>query len=97
GTKFAPGTSFDKVWRMRSTGCKAWPSGTQLVFVSGNRMNGPKSANVPKTAKKDTVDIKVSLIAPSKPGKYVGFWQLQAPDGTRFGPRIFVEIVVVNP
>lgn len=94
GTKFAPGESFSKVWRVRSSGCAAWSSGTYLVFVSGDQMGGPNRVPVPETALGDTVDVDVSLVAPTSPGTYKGYWQMQTPDGTRFGDQIYVVIVV---
>jgi len=94
GTVFSPNEAFSKVWRIRSSGCSSWPNGTRLVFVNGNKMDGPDSVEVAETSLGSTVDVAVSLIAPVTLGTYKGYWQMQSPDGTRFGDTIYVMIVV---
>jgi len=32
--------------------------------------------------------------APEEAGTYSSYWQMEAPDGTRFGDRVYVKIVV---
>ncbi|MCS7283267.1 MAG: NBR1-Ig-like domain-containing protein [Anaerolineae bacterium] len=93
-TALAPGTPFVKTWRMRNSGTCAWMSGTRLVFVSGDPMGGPAAVEVPVLSPGGETDVSVSLVAPSTPGTYQGNYQLRAPDGTRFGPLIWVKIVV---
>ena len=97
GTPIEAGASFEKVWRLINDGCLEWGSGTRLVFSGGDRMGGPDSVPVRLTPPNNLVDVGVPLTAPAEPGTYKGYWQLQAPDGSRFGPRVFVEIVVVVP
>ncbi len=97
GTQIEAGTSFEKMWRLFNDGCRAWESGIRLVYDGGAQMSGPGSVAVPPTAPNGLVEVGVTLTAPQEPGRYRGYWQLQAPDGTRFGPRIFVDIVSVAP
>lgn len=97
GTEVVIGTTFTKTWRLRSNGCLNWPAGTVLVFDHGEAMGGPATVPVSIPALGTTTDVSVTLTAPSSPGTYRGYWQLQAPDGTRFGPHIYVEIVAVQP
>jgi len=98
GTEFDPGETFTKTWRINNNGCEAWPSGSKLVYVSGNQMGGPNavtvSANVPAGI---NADLSVSLTAPAVPGTYRGDWRLETSDGVQFGPQIYLEIVVVAP
>ena len=96
-TEFLPGESFVKTWRLRNTGTCDWEPGTSLVFISGDQMGGPASVPVAAAAPGSTTDVSVNLVAPSTPGTYKGNWQLQAPDGTRFGSAVYVQIVVVEP
>ena len=96
-TKLVPGAAFAKVWRVRNSGTCPWEAGTRLVFVSGEAMSGPAAADVPAVAPGETTDVGVDLKAPAEPGTYRGNWQLQAPDGTRFGSVIYVRIVVPEP
>lgn len=98
GTEFAPGAAFTKTWRLRNSGCLNWPAGTRLIFVRGERLGGPDSVAAPAASIGNTVDVSVALTAPAAAGAYRGYWQLETPDGTRFGPQIFVDIkVVVGP
>jgi hypothetical protein len=102
GTEIATGQSFEKKWRVYSSGCAAWPSGTTFVFDHGDQMGGPASSPVPDAALAaamagDSVDISLNLTAPNTPGTYKGYWQLKAPDGKRFGPVLYVEIKAVAP
>ncbi len=93
-TVFAPGTPFVKTWRVRNSGTCTWEPGTRLVFVSGDPLGGPPAVDVPALAPGAQTDVSVSLVAPSAPGTYRTNYQFQAPDGTRFGSIIWVQIVV---
>jgi hypothetical protein len=94
GKEIPPGKSFTKTWRVRNTGTCAWETGTKLVFVSGDQMDGPPSVPVGPVAPNSGTQVSVNLVAPSTPGTYRGNWQLQSPDGTEYGSVIYVEIVV---
>lgn len=95
--KLAPGAAFTKSWRVRSTGCAAWPSGTELVFINGERLEAPASVAVPAAAPESTADISVDMRAPTAPGTYRSHWQLRGPDGVFFGSRIYAQIIVPGP
>jgi hypothetical protein len=96
-TQMSPGESFNKTWRVRNTGTCDWEAGTVLVFSSGDRMGGPNSVPAGAIAPNATIDVSVNLTAPGTPGTYRGNWQLEAPDGTRFGLILYVQIVVPAP
>jgi len=34
------------------------------------------------------------MVSPSRAGRYIGYWRLSSPDGTRFGQRVWVDVVV---
>jgi hypothetical protein len=55
---------------------------------------GDPAADVPALAPGAQADVSVNLTAPAAPGTYRANYQFQAPDGTRFGPVIWVQIVV---
>lgn len=94
GKEIPPNKSFTKTWRMRNTGTCAWEAGTKLAFVSGDQMDGPPAVLVGPVAPNSGTQVSVNLVAPNAPGTYKGSWQLQAPDGTKYGSVIYVEIVV---
>lgn len=44
----------------------------------------------------EETDITVGITAPSKPGRYVSYWRLSQTDGSRFGQRVWADIVVAT-
>ena len=96
GTEMAPGESFAKTWRIRNSGSCEWRD-FQLVFVGGDQMSGEATVDVPALAAGSTIDVSVNLVAPDAPGTYRGNWRMQTDEGTLFGSRFYVEIVVPEP
>ncbi|GAB4482551.1 MAG: hypothetical protein Kow00124_31480 [Anaerolineae bacterium] len=94
GTRFEPGETFNKTWRVVSDGCADWPAGTALYFVRGDRMDGPQRAEVPPVPTGEEVDLTIRLTAPTANGSYRGYWELRGPDGVRFGPNLYADIRV---
>jgi hypothetical protein len=94
GNNLSPGEKFTKTWRMRNEGTTAWADNTILAFVGGDQLGAPDSVSVPAVASGDEVDISVGMVAPSIPGRYVSYWRLCAPEGLRFGHRVWVDIQV---
>jgi hypothetical protein len=94
GTHYAPGTPFDKTWRIQNTGTCTWDTTYQYRLIGGDALAG-QNFNLPKAIKpNDTIDLTVKLVAPMTAGKYRGQWRIHAPDGTPFGQRPYVDIVV---
>jgi len=82
---------------MSNDGDVAWPEGTKIQFVGGDNMFGSpiiQSVDVPVVEPQASVTVEVSLKAPSDSGHYVSFWRLVAPDGARFGHRVWCDIIV---
>lgn len=96
-TEFAPGTQFEKTWRVRNNGTCSWEAGYELAFVQGEQMSGPDRTSVPETEPEAEADLSVTLVAPEEPGTYRSDWRLRAPDGELFGAKLYVQIVVVAP
>lgn len=97
GKVFPPGTTFNKIWRIRNSGSCPWQSGYTWVFVSGDQMGAPPSQPIPATAAGANVDIGVTMDAPSAAGTYTGYWRMQSPSGELFGQTCSVSIVVASP
>lgn len=86
GTSFLPGVTFVKTWRLMNIGSCAWTKDYQLVFVSGDRMEGASPSVIGQTVNPgQQIDISVSLRAPNQPGAYRGEWMLSTPNGQKFG------------
>jgi Ig-like domain from next to BRCA1 gene len=86
GTKFAPGETFTKTWRLKNRGTCTWTSDYMLVFTSGDPMGSTTAVRLPgNVAPGQTVDVSVTLTAPAKRGDQVGYWMLRNSSGLLFG------------
>jgi len=94
GSISQPGETFIKIWRMRNEGTTAWPDNTRLAFVGGDKLSSHEAVTVPSAQPGQEIEIAVDMIAPSQPGRYVSYWRLCLPDGSRFGHRVWVDIFV---
>jgi hypothetical protein len=102
-TEVLSGTAFVKTWRIENTGSQTWGTNFKVIFVSGDALGGPASQVLGKSvAPGQTVDISLSLIAPSIEKTYLGYWMLQTESGTKFGIGVnadkpfWVQIVVIK-
>jgi hypothetical protein len=85
-TEIPGGTTFIKTWRLQNTGSCTWTTSYSLVFYSGDAMSGSSSIPLPNSvAPGATIDLSVSLVAPTTPGTYRGEWRLRNTGGTTFG------------
>ena len=88
-TVIPPGTMFVKTWRLRNDGNCAWGPGTTvdaLVLVGGNAMGN--AGSVPLTfpvLPGQSVNLSVSLTAPTAAGTYRSDWKLHRTNGATFG------------
>ena len=94
GSAFPPEAQVDKVWQVRNSGTCAWGVGYQLARIGGEALGAPGSVSVPPTAAGETADLVVTFDTPSQAGTYTNTWQLQTPDGTRFGSELTLSIKV---
>jgi hypothetical protein len=95
GTHLAPGEFFLKTWRLRNIGTCTWGDGYRFAFLAGDRLNGPRSTPLDAAVEPGgDIEVTVPLIAPRSAGTYRGQWTMFAPDGTPFGTRPYVMIVV---
>lgn len=86
GRVLKPGEQFEKTWRLKNIGSCSWSKDYDLVFASGDRMDGSKSVSLTGTVKPgQTVDVSVDLIAPDAIDDYVGYWALRDASGRIFG------------
>jgi hypothetical protein len=99
GYEFAPSTPFTKTWRFRNEGTVAWPEQSVLLCV-GKKCDQLGAADSVKLNRSvlpgEEVDVSVAMTAPSAGGTYTGFWRLAEPSGRKFGPRVRVQIKVVD-
>ncbi len=91
-----PGEKFVKTWRLQNTGTCTWTPGYRLVYAYGNvvaaRMNGQPLNILTNVAPGQTVDLSVTLTAPTELLTYQGFWQMLNDKDLLFGQAIWVAI-----
>jgi hypothetical protein len=86
GTKFEPGATFKKTWRLKNIGACAWTTSYSLVFDTGAQMGAPASIKFPSEVKPgQTIDISVDMTAPTTAGRYIGYWKFKNASGVLFG------------
>jgi hypothetical protein len=86
GTNVLPGLTFAKTWRLKNVGTCTWSTAYALVFASGNQLGGASPVNLPgSVGPGQSVELSVSLTAPTAAGHYIGYWQLRNASGALFG------------
>lgn len=102
GTNLTVGMEFTQTWYMKNTGKTAWPAGVTVKFVGGDYMflkSEEDSLKVTVTENEvqpgDCATFAAGLSATWPPNKpYISYWRMCAPDGTRFGDRLWCSINV---
>lgn len=101
GSVFAPGETFTKTWRITNRGTCTWTPDYMLVFTGGDQMGSTNAVRLPGyVSPGQSVDVSVTLTAPSTIGRYTGYWMLRNPSGALFGygdkanQAFYVEIKV---
>ncbi len=95
GTEMVTGTTFTKTWQVRNTGTCTWDTDYAIVFVNGDRMEGKSPTQLERTvAPGETIDISLSLVAPSDEETYLGYWQIRNASKETFGQMYYVQIIV---
>ncbi len=106
GSVIAPGATFKKTWRLQNAGTCTWDPNYAIVYVAGEKMGAPDSASLTNGAyvgPGGTVDVSLTLTAPTKAGDYITYFRLRAADGSIFGiaqaasGSFYVQIKVVGP
>jgi len=80
------GESFVKTWKVKNVGTCSWTKEYKIFFFGGNQMDAGSAIAFPKTVNPgETVNLSVSMTAPSTTGSFSGSWMLKAANGTVFG------------
>ncbi len=80
------GESFVKTWQIKNVGSCSWTKDYKIFFFGGNQMGAGAVIAFPKVVNPgETVNLSVSMVAPSDPGNYSGSWMLKAANGAVFG------------
>jgi hypothetical protein len=86
GTRFQPGETFAKTWRLVNAGTCPWTQKYAVVWFSGQSLGIAPPQPMPGIVQPgESVDITVDMMAPYRPGTYQGNWKLRNADGQLFG------------
>jgi len=101
-SKYLPGTTFTKTWRLMNSGSSTWTNDYKLVFASGDQMGGNSEYRIPLPVEPGKIiDMSIQMKAPDTAGNYKGYWKIKNPNGTVFGPggtgSFWVKIEVASP
>ncbi|KAI9667051.1 MAG: hypothetical protein M1829_005592 [Trizodia sp. TS-e1964] len=108
GTTLPYNHVFRQTWILRNPGPGAWPAGCSVKYVGGDNMlclspTHPSSlvavgnaaeSNVlrhPVAAGSEAL-FTVRMITPKREGKCISYWRLTAPDGTKFGNKLWCDV-----
>ena len=98
GYAAASGEVMVKTWRVKNLGPCTWNQDYLLVFGwggQGTNWNTTKSVNLSDVVLPgDTIDISVTLTAPTDSGEYAAAFRLQNDNGFNFGPAQTIDIKV---
>jgi len=94
GISCYPGISVTKTWALKNNGESRWPPGVQLVFLSGDLVP-ERLLEVPRAEPGMIVQVSAAITLPVAPKQYTGYYRLATAQGKKFGPRIWVDVIVV--
>lgn len=85
-TVIASATTFTKTWRLKNDGQTTWTADYELIFSSGNAMEGKATSKIGAIVKPgETIDLSLDLKSPTNSGEYKGEWMLRTTGGKIFG------------
>ena len=92
GTKYDPGDTFTKTWRLINTGTCDWTGEFKITYVGGNLFGSDTTKIRQRVPVGSTGDISLPMVAPSGSGTVVSNWQMASDTGARFGPVLTISI-----
>merc|ERR1712137_1330430 len=94
GALMAPSQHVTKSWLLKNTGEVAWPIGTKLVALRGSF--GQDAIHEIKTVvnKGEQYQLDLAVTVPLKTGKHRANYQFSAPNGDKFGHKLWIDIRV---
>ncbi|OQR83778.1 hypothetical protein ACHHYP_14289 [Achlya hypogyna] len=97
GSVSAPGQLLSKQWRLENNGDTAWPTGCSVQMVGGVGMEPGAPCAVPALLPGENFVLSLDLQAPMETGRYVCYFRICAPSGSRFGHRFWIDVTVQAP
>jgi hypothetical protein len=98
GTVFTPGEAFTMTWRLKNVGTSTWTPAYLFRFYSGNAFGAPQEILLGQEVPPgETVDISISMKAPTTLGDYRSDWVMSNELRSNFKQPVFIEITVARP
>jgi hypothetical protein len=98
GTVFAPGEAFTITWRLKNAGTSTWTPAYLFRFYSGNAFGAPQEILLGReVAPGETVEISISMEAPTALGDYRSDWVMSNELRSNFKQPVYLEITVARP
>lgn len=86
GSRFRPGDSFIKTWRLVNAGSCTWTEDYALVWFSGTLLALSQTVNLGRQVEPGkSIDVSLDMTAPALPGLYQSNWKLASASGDLFG------------
>ncbi len=96
GTNIKAEKTFVKTWTIQNNGTCDWSTSYKFAFISGDQMGGSAVALPNAVASGASVEISVTLTAPTTSGDFKGFWRMETDQGQYFGDSPWVAITVTG-
>jgi hypothetical protein len=98
GSEVPAGTPFIKTWRVKNLGPSVWDQDFSIIFGwggQGTNWSTTRPSYFTATVQPgETIDISVTLTAPTIAGNYTAAFRLQNDKGYNFGPPQTVVVIV---
>lgn len=93
-TVVTPGQSMTKTWKVQNSGTCAWTATYKITFVAGNAMGGAATPIGQAVGPGQSVDISVTMVAPTAAGDATGTWRLANDKSVAFGTPLTIVVKV---
>ncbi len=97
-TTIKPGETLTKTWRIKNNGTTTWTTSYSLVCIDPGKFQCTESVSIPKEVKSgETIEISVSLTAPTAAGTYKAFFRMRNAAGQFFkldGGDLWAQLIV---
>lgn len=85
GAKMDKGDTFTQTFTIKNTGTCTWNGDYKLTYVGGDMLNSDTRKIRRDVGPGGTVDVSLSMAAPTTSGSVQSAWQMASDDGTMFG------------
>ena len=98
GAVFTPGEDFTITWRLKNVGTSTWTPAYLFRYYSGNTFGAPEEILLGQEVPPgETVDISISMKAPTTLGDYRSDWVMSNELRSNFKQPVYLEITVARP